>query len=62
METKEGFVDIREKIQLNEQARQVYQVVVECLREEFSFDAARLERIIANINKALEDFFQKPEV
>jgi len=62
MESKEGFVDIREKIQLNEQARQVYQVVVECLKEEFSFDAARLERIIAKINKALEDFFQKPEV
>ncbi len=62
MESKEGFIDIREKIGLNEQARQVYQVVVNCLKEEFSFDPARLERIISKINNALADFFKRPEV
>ena len=59
VETKEGFVDIKERIGLNQQARQVYQVMVVCLKEEFSFDPVRLERIITKIDKALSDFFQR---
>jgi molecular chaperone HtpG len=62
IQSKEGFVDVGETMKLNKQARQVYQVVVDCLKEEFSFDPIRLEGIIGKINTALTDFFQKPKL
>ncbi len=58
VQAKEGLVDIGEKLELNNQARQVYQIIIDCLKEEFSFDVKRLERIVDNINKALSNFFK----
>lgn len=62
LESKEGFVDIRQKIELGDQAKQVYQIVIDCLKDEFSFDLRRLERIVSSINKALARFFKEPPV
>jgi len=62
MESKEGFVDIRQKIELGDQAKRLYQIVIDCLKEEFSSDLGHLERIISNINKALARFFKAPPV
>jgi len=59
VELKKGFSDIRSQIELNEQAEQVYQVVIECLKEELSSAPDLLERIVSNINKAMTKFFKR---
>lgn len=58
MESKESFVDIRQVIELNDQAKQVYQIVIDCLKEDFSHDIKRLERIVNRINEALAMVFK----
>jgi len=60
MESGKGFSDITQQLELGEQAKQVYQIVIECLREEFSSDLKRLERVVDSINKALSRVFKRP--
>ena len=57
LESDNSFVDIRQVIKLNEQAKEVYQITVDCLKEEFSYDVRRLERIINKINEQLAQAF-----
>jgi molecular chaperone HtpG len=62
IESSKGFSDITQQIELGEQAKQVYQIIIECLREEFSSDLKRLERVISSINRALSRVFKRPSV
>lgn len=57
LESDNSFVDIRQVIKLNEQAKEVYQIIVDCLKEEFSYDVSRLERIINKINEQIAQAF-----
>lgn len=59
VKSEEVFIDVGDKVELNEQARQVYQIIIDCLKEELSSDWKQLERIIHKINETLVKFLKK---
>lgn len=58
-ESKGSFENTRESLELNAQAREVYQVVIDCLKEELSSDRQVLQRLIRQINRALAERFKR---
>ena len=52
---EKGIFDIKEVLRLNKQAKTLYNIVVECLRDEFSSDKERFKRVIKKIHDALKE-------
>ncbi len=58
VESEEAFADISGEVELNTQAKTIYQIVMDCLKEEFPTDTERLRKIINRIDEAITKSFK----
>lgn len=58
-ESAKKFTNIVETLELNNQAKNLYQIVIDILKEEFSSDLNHLRNIIKKINNAIINFLKR---
>jgi len=60
-ETSTGIYDIKQTLKLGAEASRVYEIIVACLKDEFSDEPELYERLVRRIHTALEERMGKDE-